>query len=364
MRSEFIKPKFKGERFDQHSLPLDVASDLAAYQNLVIELAKRLYLKDHPERQRTPKGFSNAFELHVERVEEGSAIVPLIALTAALTSEPNAQQYFDRARELVTECIAAPLDQLPEEFPEDLLSYFNQVGSSLREGESLELPRKGGGEAVLTPKRRKDMVLARSKVYERPVELAGYIGEIDWERKTFRLRLTDNSSAIVPLATSFEQKARQYGGTSRHMVVVKCVASFDSYERLQSVDHVEACSLQLNHELAGKLEALSVLQNGWYDGLGKAPDAKALSELSRMLVRHYPAHLKLPAVVPTQDGNLLLEWNGHGEPAVDVDLSTMHAAFQRFAPDGTDIEAAFTLRTDEDWKKFMAFLNDHIPASE
>jgi len=363
MRSQFIKPRFTGERFLEHSLPLEVVRDLAAYQNLVIEVAKRLYLKDHPERQRTPKGFGTAFELHLDRVEGGSAQVPLIAFTAALVAAPNAQVYFELARELVSDCIAAPIEQLPEEFPEDLLSYFNQVGSSLREGESLELPRQAGGLAVLTPKRRRDMVLARSKVYERPVELAGHIGEIDWERRTFRLRLTDGASAIVPLLPSFEQKARQHGGTARHMVVVKCVASFDSFERIQSVGHVEAISMQVNHELAGRLEALSMLKDGWCDGLGKAPDATALTAFARMLVRLYPDSLRLPAVVPTQEGMVLLEWNGGGEPAVDVDLRSMRAGFQCFAPDGSDIEEQFHLSTEEDWRCFMEFLKKYIPAN-
>lgn len=363
MESEFIKPKFNGERFAQHTLPLDVAKDLAAYQNLVIELAKYLYLKEHPDRQRTPKGFGASFELHLSQVEEGSSIVPLLAVTAMLSTEPNPQQYFAQARDLVTQSIAAPADALPEAFPKEFLSYFNQVGSSLREGESMELPNATGRTAVLTPKRRKDLVLAQSKVYERPVELPGFIGEIDWERKTFRLRLTDGSSAIVPLLESFEQKARQHGGSPRHMVVVKCVASFDSQERLQSVDQVEAISLQLNHELANKMENLAALTDGWYDGVGKAPDPKALSELARMLVRHYLLRLKLPMVVPTQDGNILLEWNGAGEPSVDIDLATMNAAFQQFAPDGSDVEADFSLNTDEDWRKFMLYLSDHIEPS-
>lgn len=363
MRTEFIKPKFKGERFDQHSLPLDTARDLAAYQNLVIEVAKRLYLKDHPERQRTPKGFSTAFELHFEKVEEGSTLVPLIALITTLSSEPNAQLYFDQARELVTECIAAPLDQLPEGFPKDLLSYFNQVGSSLREGESLELPLAGGGQAVLTPKRRRDMVLAQSRVYERPMELAGHIGEIDWEKRTFRLRLTDGASATVPLLDSFEQTARQHAGSARHMVVVKCVASYDSYERIQSVDQVEAISLQLNHELANKLEGLEALEDGWHDGTGKAPDRSALADVAKMLVRHFPVRIKLPAVVPTQDGNILLEWNGAGEPSVDIDLSKMTASFHRFAPNGSDVEEDFNLASDEAWHKLMIFLGNHIEQS-
>ena len=44
MKTEFLKPRFTGARFDEHTLPVDVARDLAAYEELVIELAKHLWL--------------------------------------------------------------------------------------------------------------------------------------------------------------------------------------------------------------------------------------------------------------------------------------------------------------------------------
>jgi len=363
MRSVFIKPRFTGARFNEHSLPLDVARDLSAYQNLIVEVAKRLYLKDHPERQYTPKGFGSAFELHLDHVEEGSAIVPLIALIAAISTEPNAQQYFDQARELVTECIAAPADGIPTNFPLDLLNYFNRVGSSLREGEQMELPRRGGGSAMLTPSRRKALVLAQSKVYSRPVELVGFVEAMDWGKNSFKLRVTDGSEAHVQFDDHFESMARLHAGSPRHQVTVRCVASYDASERLRSVDQVESISLQANYEIANKLESIASLKDGWFDGAGKAPSPAAMATVAKMLVQLYPKGIALPMVVPTQDGNILLEWNGAGEPSLDFDLAKMHASFQQFAPDGSDIEADFVLGTDDDWRKLMGFLSNHIEQS-
>ncbi len=357
--SPFITPRFVGPRFDQHTLPVEVTKDLAAYQTLIVELAKYLYLKDHPERQRTPKGFGASFELHLAKVEDGSAKAALLAVTAAVSLEPNAAAYFEQARELVTACIAAPAT-LPEDFPKDYLWYFNQVGSSLKDGESMELPGKGNVTAVLTPARRKTLVLAQDTVYDRPMELIGYIGELDWERNTFRLRLTDGSQAIVPLPPNFVGKAKQHGGSSRHQVVVKCIASYDSYERLQSVDQVEAISLQANYEIATKLDALASLEDGWYDKLGKAPSKDALTEVTRMMVHLYPEDLKLPAIVPTPEGNILLEWNQAGEPSVDIDLATRVAEFHAFGPNEEDIEQSFVLKDEAAWKSFFRFLGQHI----
>ncbi|UUE99042.1 hypothetical protein NDY24_04165 [Xanthomonas hortorum pv. pelargonii] len=66
MKIDFSQPKFTGARFDEHTLPVDVARDLAAYERLIVELAKHLYLQEHPGRQRVPKGFEAGFRLDIE----------------------------------------------------------------------------------------------------------------------------------------------------------------------------------------------------------------------------------------------------------------------------------------------------------
>lgn len=51
MKAQFLQPRFDGARFTGHPLPLEVARDLAACKTLVVELAKHLYIQDHPERR-------------------------------------------------------------------------------------------------------------------------------------------------------------------------------------------------------------------------------------------------------------------------------------------------------------------------
>ena len=100
MKSEFLQPRFEGPRFSEHTLPLEVARDLAAYETLVVELAKHLYIHEHPERQRVPKGFAADFHLHLKRVDDGSARPLLSIVTAgALAMGAGDNIYFERARE-------------------------------------------------------------------------------------------------------------------------------------------------------------------------------------------------------------------------------------------------------------------------
>src|SRR5690606_29672786 len=140
----------------------------AAYEALVIELAKYLYKLDNPKRERAPKGFAANFRLDIEDIGEGSTR-PLLAvvMSGVLALSNSEASHFERARDLIAECIAAPEGRLPDQFPKELLSHFNQFGRSLRNGEALELPLPSTGNAVLTPERRKKLVLAASEEYER-----------------------------------------------------------------------------------------------------------------------------------------------------------------------------------------------------
>jgi hypothetical protein len=201
MKTEFLKPRFTGPRFDEHTLPVDVARDLAAYEELVIELAKHLWLTEHPGRERVPRGFEKAFNLHLEGMIEDGSAKPLLScvVAGALALQGGGNDYFGQARDLIADCISASAagKALPDKFPKDLLDYFNVFGRSLREGEAMELPR-AAGVAQLTPERRKKLVLDAQGVYSKDVQLMGHIGEIDWDKQTFRLRLESGTPITLP----------------------------------------------------------------------------------------------------------------------------------------------------------------------
>lgn len=371
MKSEFFQPRFDGARFTEHTMPLDVARDLAAYETLIVELAKRLYLADNPERQRVPKGFGSDFHLHLERLDEGSAR-PLLAVVTAGTlalagssaADGSWNDYFERARDLVTECVGAPLDQLPKEFPRELLASFNHLGRSLREDETMEFPRKGEVTAKLTPDRRKKLVLAANEVYEREIELVGTIGEADWTKSTFRLHTSDGSRIVVPMPESFHAKARTYGGRHRHQVIVRGIGAHDAWDRLQKVVHAESLDIQEDFQLVAQFEELRVLEDGWYDGQGLSLREDRLDLVAARMIGHYPEVIPLPAIVPTPEGNLLFEWNAPGDPTVDLCLADLTAQFHAFDPKMSDLEQEFDLSQEKAWQAFFSFLTHSIARGE
>lgn len=105
-----------------------------------------------------------------------------------------------------------------------------------------------------------------------------------------------------------------------------------------------------------QFDELRALSDGWFDGAGRAPDLAALELLEIWLVEHFPAEILTPAIVPTPEGNLLLEWNTSGDPSVDIRLSDFHAAFHMFLADGSDLESTYDLRSDEERVQFLEFL--------
>ena len=73
----FLRPRLVGKRFENHAVPLEFLKDIAALEELVIEVAKHLFLADHQDRQRSPRGFTKGIELTLTGVQSGSAVVTI-----------------------------------------------------------------------------------------------------------------------------------------------------------------------------------------------------------------------------------------------------------------------------------------------
>ena len=367
MCNVFAKPRFTGGRFTGHTLPVSVAGDLAAYEALLIDVAKHLYLADHPQRQRVPRGFADV-HLDIASIENGStisvlALLPAVALASQLSlvdGVTDQKHYFARARDLIAECIDAPSSSLPTGFPRKALTHFNQFGRSLRADETLELDRANSTQpAVLTSEKRKELVLAASTVYEREVELSGYIEEVDAQKSSLRLRLDDDIAPVISMPNDFLEQARQSLGNKRNRVFIKGIAQYDSYEILQKILSYESIEIIKNYELTIYFDRLLQIDDGWFEGTGKALNSVDLQDIAQIMIQFYPEKLPLPSIVPTQDGNLLFEWQTENMPSVDIDLALKTASFHAFG-EQNDIEQDFSLTNTKNINEFFAFLSEHI----
>jgi hypothetical protein len=72
-----LEPRFTGERFRANTLPLSLLRDLEALQGIILEIAKDEFRRANPNRQRTPRGFSEGLTLHLVGSREGSYVAQI-----------------------------------------------------------------------------------------------------------------------------------------------------------------------------------------------------------------------------------------------------------------------------------------------
>lgn len=305
----FIQPRFVGARFDEHTLPLSAAKDLAAYEELVLELAKHLYLKKNSDRQRVPKGFADGFHLHLQQVDEGSAMPLLVLVMAGALIDPLPVE-FAEAKTLINEVIAtAEEDKLPTTFPKELYSYFNRIGRSLEAHESLEwTPENAGNPSTLTPAKRKRLALALGATYEAGVDIVGQVFTLNTDRNEGQLRTGENDRVTFTYDEPFLNELKGALGNVALYAHIEGVGIFDVNDRLKSIKAFEQMEVVPHYALLSAIDDLNTLQNGWLEGHGIAPDPRDLARLSEKLVESFPHGIVYPAVIPTEDGNVSLEW--------------------------------------------------------
>lgn len=345
----FIQPRFVGPRFDEHTLPLSAAKDLAAYEELVVELAKHLYLSKNSDRKRVPKGFADGFHLHLERVDEGSAM-PLLALVVAGALVNPLPLEFAEAKSLINEVIATgESEKLPVAFPKELYSYFNRIGRSLEASERLEwTPGNTANPSALTPAKRKRLALAVGATYEAEVDIVGQVYTLNTDRCEGQLRTGENDRVTFEYDEPFLGELKKALGNRVLYAHIEGVGVFDVNDRLKSIKEIGQLEVIPHYALTSAIDALNLLENGWLEGHGVAPDSKNLARLSEELIESFPLGIDYPAVVPTEDGNVSLEWI---RPSARIELEVNFAG-NRLELYATDIESDMFVDESfeaEDW---------------
>lgn len=353
---EFLAPKLEGERFNGHTLPLEVLRDFAALQEMLVEVAKWEFRRSHPDRQRIPRNFDEGLELHLAHIGEGSAIATLVLPLLGLFPQENVL-YLEQARDHIVESIAQVDAGLPPPLPPNLLSYFDRFGRSLREGESITFAR-AGGEVRFSPATRLKLVkAAQVQSWTEEVALRGRIPEADQHRQTFQVQLRDGTKLTAPLDEQFQEtviKAFNDYKAGAH-VLIKGVARKDGAINpvYKSIESVERVSLLDPLDVGLRIEAFFDLRDGWLDGKGLAPPPQGLHWLQHAFSADYSGELRLPYLYPTPEGGVRAEWSTpEWEVSLDIDLNTRAAEYQALNL-RTDVaeDARLNLGAEDGWRE-------------
>ncbi len=363
---EFWRPRLRGARFEDGEIPLQVLSDLTALREMVIDVAKWRYLSEHPDRQRSPRRFTDKIDLKLAGIGDGSA-VPIINIATTDSILPGMELPHQRFLMLAKDDIATAVAAASENghapangyLPNRFLAYFNRIGRSLRDDEALELPRSNGSAPARLTKETRQRLLQRSAILEftQEVALRGTVPEADQDRMTFELQQIYGSKIAGPLPEQHRETiiAAFNGYKDNARILVQGIGRYDRQNRLSSVETVEQVTPLDPLDVPARLDELRAMQDGWLDGAGKAPSRDGLEWLSISFERHFPDDLPLPHVYPTPNGGVEAEWSlGAHSVIFEFHIDTHQGDWLRFSKEDDEDEDPRTLNLDEsgDWEWF------------
>lgn len=356
----FLRQKLVGKRFETRAIPLDFLKDLSVLEELIVEVAKSEFLKDHADRQRSPRGFTDDISLKLTDIEDGSSVAVIAMFVAANTLfPPDNQVYFERARDAYVNAIVAVEGngRATDYLPEKTLSYFDRIGCGLRDDEAMEysVPERNG-VARLTRETRRKLALSSSRANEIAEETSvrGMIPEADQDNMTFQLQLFDGRKVKAPIAEQHSDKILEaFNGYKKCVcVALQGIGRFNRSDKLQAFDSIEHVSLLDPLDVLARLDAFRTLKDGWLEGQGFALSHAGIDWFSRMFSQAYPDHLPLPYTYPTPDGGIRLEWAlNHIESSLEVDLTTRSAYWHELDVNSdAEHERHLLLEQIDDWR--------------
>lgn len=314
----FATPTYHGARFDQHVLPLDVLPDLAAYRELVVELAKQLYLRSAPRRRRVPKGFADSLQLGLGRVEDGSAaaVIQRLDPRASMFNEAfHSTDVFAQARDLVGAVLEAAANDspLPSEFPMELLQSFNRIGRTLRQDEFIEF--RSGRDAVgpkYSREIRRNLILLGEEQYEDETVIRGTINGAVVDRDQVVIR-TEEGLVDVNVRKELVRQALTWVNRPVRVPAIVLRNRDDKLVRVLEVHEFALVEFEAATPLSTQFAEILELRDGWLDGQGKGMAAEELSLFLPVLSEAVEKHgLPVPFLYPTEEGNVRAEWSFPG----------------------------------------------------
>lgn len=327
---EFIRPRLTGKRFEGKAIPLEFLKDLAVLEEMIIEVAKSEFLKDHPDRKRTPRGFTDGIELRLKDIEDGSAIPVISLVLSSMTLLPPANQtYFEKARDAIISAVDAAEREgkITDHLPGKLLGYFNQIGRGLREGEAIEFSTPNrSATAKLTRETRRRLVYASTSTQEiaEEITIRGMIPEADQDNMRFQLQLADHKKVMAPIAPQHRDTILDVFNDyeAGQKVLIQGIGIENSSGKLVKIESIEHINLLDDLDVGARLDELRLLKDGWLEGGVKAPSTEGIDWLETVFDRHYPDEMPLPHLYPTPEGGISAEWsNDQWDLSLDIHLA-------------------------------------------
>ncbi|WBX98517.1 MULTISPECIES: hypothetical protein [Chryseobacterium] len=371
---EFFAPRLTGHRFDDHTLPVSILEDFSAFEELIFELAKKIYLEQNPQRKRVPKGFTDNVYLKLSDLEEGSTIPKfLIAVVTSITTPtipvPNTEyfNYFEDARDKVFDVVESANSGRSVDIDSKYLNYFNRIGKNLEEGETIDFLNVAGSErnVKFTRNTRRKILLSREEKleYSENIQENILISSVDKKNQTFNIEIdgqifehsiiSDFAETIISAFNEYEKKT---------LVSINATGIFNEQNKLIHIEEIESMDILDPFDVSVRLNELIKLNDRWYDGIdGKSLNKEQVNLFENLFENYFDSDLILPAIFPTIQGDIVLEWkNENVEVSFEVNLEDLTGKIFYFDmnSDENDYEKIIDLKIDEEWSTLNSIISE------
>ncbi|MEY3425478.1 MAG: hypothetical protein RL679_836 [Bacteroidota bacterium] len=366
----FFKPRLTGKRFEDHAMPVELLSDFAALEELLIELAKQKYLEANPDRKRIPKGFTDGISLKLSGIEQGSVLPSFVLASAIATGglfsgNDSALTYFEQAKQQFIEVVAASHnDNLSNAFfPTNYLSYFNRIGKNLMDDEAIDFnPSETTCKAILNKSSRRRIILSagQNANYSDKIKINVQVSELDKSKQTFTIE--NGLIRITGITVPLEHKVTIYNLFTEYekgcYAEIQGTALFNHSEKIINIENIEHMDVLDPMDVSVRLDQIALLEEGWYYGEGIKVDAESLKAFNIIFNANFEKELPLPATFPSIDGNIQMEWNSNvHDISLKINLADQTAELHHLnLVTDEEFEKTVNILSSEDW----IFLNDFI----
>lgn len=362
--SEFLQLRLRGGRFTDKGVECSFAQDLLAIGKLITRVAKDQHLERYANKKVLPNSKLDDFEVKLVGMEEGSTILQLECC------QKNGRQHLlgisetipleiEIARDLMYDTISSNKIKEGTEISKEvvkMINFLKNISKNLDNNEFIEFNIATIESPAILSRYSHDKLpnIKESIIQENEyINLRGSIYEVNQESMTFELRSVKNQQVIGSFAEqNYETVLKAFSEYRRgSRVLIEGVGKKSRRGLKAKFESIDQITLLADLDVPLQLSNLHNLENGWYDGDGKAPDHDALEWFGEKFDIHYPRDVSLPYIYPTLEGGVQLEWSHQNNEIIfEVDLITRTGKWLWFNKKSDDqIQKKLYLNNEEDW---------------
>jgi len=316
--------RYVGARFDGARMPVDLLTDLPAFQDLLVAFAKEEWKRLNADYVRVPRGFEKSISFDLVALESGSAMPKLNWRKE--NTQVNLPGFSDQLESIVQDSYLqivslidnAANDVFPTSLSPEHVRALNKFGSRLQQGERIEFLGSSdinGNVVYFDTTRRKELITRVRETYEAKFEGVGiltgsHVGDIDG---TISIKTDEHGEIIFPLDA--DRIIKEFDGNIGKNVQFDVIIELDHNNKYRDVIEVHRVGLYdaitaAQTKLFERLQYLITLQDGWLDGGGNATTPHAAESAGYFIaLSHHTAESY--RLYPSEAGGVLVEfeWN-------------------------------------------------------